>query len=185
MKRCTIGGGRLLGLLVAFLLLVLAGCAPQTGPGPENPNQVWIDSAANVGDTICGFVVLSEDPDQIGQATLAAAAAKSLLDSPSPSLTALQAALAEGMPKKQAGQLALVIRAIRKQLGTNDILVKGSLAYDMALALVEGCQAMLGETAMLLDLQRSIAELRAPEVAVNLARANVVQTIWRPQHGDS
>lgn len=150
MKRSTIGGGKLLGLLMVLVMLALAGCSTLSAPrptDPADPNQVAVDSAGDVGALGCAMIAIEGKPDDVMKAQLAAAAAQSVLSDPAPSFAKLQAALEQGMPPKYAGVAAVVLQRLKVRLGSADLIPADTVAWAMAESFISSCKSALGETA--------------------------------------
>lgn len=146
-------GRRRWGVGVALgVALLLAGCAleaPRPAPDApqDDPGVVAIQSAGDVGALGCAIIITQGSAEDVRKATLAAAAARSVLSDPQPSFQKLQRALQEGMPPKYAIVSTVIVQRLKARLGQADLIPSDTTAWAMAEQFVASCQEALGSTA--------------------------------------
>jgi hypothetical protein len=147
MKRNTIGGGKLIGLLGLLALVLVSACATYQ-PGGDDPNEPWVRAAKGAGTLSCGVLVGDLNATELEQSRIATNAALEVLQSDSPSLTNLKAAMdASPVPDRYEHVSALLLQSLREDLGATDALPVDSVGWAAANSFLSACQRALSETA--------------------------------------
>lgn len=140
MQRFTVL--RALGALALVLVVAMAaGCGKFTStPGTGiDPIELYAGDAG----LACALIGL-QAPDQVANAKIASAAARAILVSDAPSLSAIEAAVAAaGVPPQYRAITVVVIARVKVRLAGADVLPKDSVGFRAVQAFVESCDAAL------------------------------------------
>lgn len=131
---------------LAIFTLVLSGCSAQKPmpTDPTDPAVITVQAIGAVAGMGCGYVRLNRSPEDVAKARLSAAAAKTVLTSPTPDLDAIQAALIEGFDQNDAAFITLIVAEIRNVFGVTGVIQSGTAPYVAVDTLISRCQAALG-----------------------------------------
>ncbi len=127
-------------------LVLLASCAAfQSANTAPTPAQVTtVTTTANAIGGFCAIIPEQLSPSDLAKAQSAAANARLVLTSASPTIATLQAALTADVPGA-FGQVGTSLVAFLNTLNTD--IAPGTLANDAATAFLNTCQADLGTPA--------------------------------------
>jgi len=129
------------GVIALVLAIAIAGCgafkpAPSTGIDP-------IELYAGDAGLACAVIGI-QAPKQLANAKIASAAARAILVSETPSISAIEAAVAAaGVPAKYQAITGAVLARIKVRLDGADVLPKDSVGFKAVRAFIESCDASL------------------------------------------
>lgn len=113
-------------LLSMAALLALSGCATLSAPAPtdpNDPNQLAVLSAGDLGAVGCAILAGELSPTELAQAQGATIAALTVLADPVPSVSDLSAAFAlAGLEPRYAVLTGVVVQRIKVRLGDADVI---------------------------------------------------------------
>lgn len=134
-------------LTLAAALLALSGCATLSAPAPtdpNDPNQLAVLSAGDLGAVGCAILAGELSPTELAQAQGATIAALTVLADPVPSVSDLAAAFAlAGLEPRYAALTGVVVQRVKVRLGGADLIPTDSVAWAMAASFVSSCASSL------------------------------------------
>lgn len=125
------------------MAIALSGCTVVGAP-PSSNEQLVLDTAGDIGAVSCAIAKTQLKPQGLINAKIAVLAAKTVLNDPEPSLTAIQQALAAGVDEEWADAVGVLVQRLRKRLGQADALPVDTLGWQAASEALDACQAALG-----------------------------------------
>lgn len=132
-------GRRMLGALLVVALIAGCGAFKPSPSSGIDPLELYAGDAG-----LACAVIGIQAPKQLANAKIASAAARAILVSDTPSISAIEAAVAAaGVPVKYQAITVAVLARIKVRLDGADVLPKDGVGFKAVRAFIESCDAAL------------------------------------------